>query len=328
VDYTRYAQLNEYLPNSVQQFLKTRTPVTVHNVVARPTAAKVDLYLSPVRYDKRIDPAALHTQIVAALVTVFEQSSGFVVRLSDLFRAVEDLPGVLSFNIDRILLSRMSRVYPTGTITFASNPADATTVTVDDGIELRVFEFDNNDSTTGSNVRVAIAGTASETLNNLINAINGNTNIVASRDPTPGTVVSNLEHQYGGTRFNIPITTTATGVVIPTGMVGGTDTESERNEDYRRDMFPTADQWPEGADPRPVLPLTHPDYATDNGPGDGVAPYRPLQDVTIPDAVRSRNYFDSTYLFNNEIYYDSTEDENGSIQALNLRSVHFEMTGV
>jgi hypothetical protein len=326
VDYSRWAQLSYTLVNDIQRYLRDRTIATIHTVVIRQTVAVVDLYFGPVRYDPRLDPVEIHRLIVSAVVGVFQASGGFTVRISDIFRAVEDVPGVMSFTIERIVFQHLTRGFATGTIAFNSNlnPTDAETIRIDDGQQVNVFEFDNNGSVTGGNVLVPIGATATDTLTNLLNLINAHTLILAVRDTAATVLTLSLRQQQAGSVYNLPITETAANITV-TGMLGGIDSLAEVTQDFRADQNPVVDPWPPGPNPLPPLHPEHPDYATDNGPGNGVLPYGPLQDVVIRDAVTRRHYYDDTYLYNDEIYYDSVEVEGDAIQSLNLRGLNFEM---
>lgn len=327
VDYDRYAQLDVAFATSIQQFLRARTIMTVHNVIVRPTVAEVDVYLSDVRYDTRFAATAVHAAICNAVIALFQTSSGFEIRLSDLFDAIDSVDGVKSFYIERVLLSQNSKAFAAGTVTFTgnSNPLDTETITIDDGFTPVIFEFDNNSSITSGRVLVPIGGTAAITMTNLVNLINAHTRIQAGVDSLSAVAKANLTHSVPGSAYNLAIAETGANIAV-TGMAGGDDTIALRHTDYRRDVNPGVDGWPAGANPLPVLPLAHPDYATKNGPGDGSVPYKPLQDVIIEEAYRRQNYYDDTFIYNNEIYYDSSDTLATAIQVLNLRSLHFELT--
>lgn len=326
VDYDRYAVLDIAFASAIQQFLRARTVLTVHNVIQRPDLAEVDVYLSDVRYDRRFAPTTVHRAIAEAVVALFRSSSGFEIRLSDLFEAIDSVDGVRSFYIERVLVSQKSKGFATGTITFSgnNNPSDGETLTIDDGTSVTIFEFDSNTLITPGRILVPIGGSAAATMVNLVNLVNAHTKIFAGVNGLSAIAAANLTHTQPGSLYNLPITETGVNIAV-TGMTGGDDTVIIRHKDFRRDVNPGVDNWPAGVNPLPPLPVTHPDYATKNGPGDGIVPYLPLQDVIIEEAYRRQNFYDDTYLYNNEIYYDSSSDLATAIQVLNLRSLHFEL---
>jgi len=104
LSYDRYTQVPANRVYAVQQYLRPRTTATVHNLVVRPTVSQVDLYLGRVAYNKTLFAAAdVHEDIVEALVTLFEESTGFAIRIADIYDTLLSVPGVLHFTIERIV---------------------------------------------------------------------------------------------------------------------------------------------------------------------------------------------------------------------------------
>lgn len=102
--YSRYVQVPTTRINAIQEYLIPRTTATVHNVVVRPTASDVDLYLGRVSYDKNLFSALnVHQDIVDAVVALFQNSSGFTIRVADIYESILDVPGVQHFTIERIV---------------------------------------------------------------------------------------------------------------------------------------------------------------------------------------------------------------------------------
>jgi hypothetical protein len=58
-----------------------------------------------------------------------------------------------------------------GSVTINTNPSDAETLTLSDGLNSAIFEYDNNASTTAGRIRVTIGGSATLTMTALKNAI-------------------------------------------------------------------------------------------------------------------------------------------------------------
>lgn len=118
VNYDRYAQVPSNRVFAVQQYLAPRTVASVHNVVVRPTIANVDLFLGRVAYDSsRFDAQTVHTGIVRAVVELFENSSGFIIRIADIYDQVLAVPGVRYFTVERILFERIDPDNAPSTIT-------------------------------------------------------------------------------------------------------------------------------------------------------------------------------------------------------------------
>ena len=102
VNYQRYVQVPTSRVFTVQQFLRTRTMATVHNVVIRPDMAQVDLDLGQVKFDTLNKNEDVHEAIVAAIVELYETSSGFLIRMSDIYNVVNNVPGVIGFTIFQV----------------------------------------------------------------------------------------------------------------------------------------------------------------------------------------------------------------------------------
>lgn len=117
VAYQRYVQAPSSRAHEVQQYLRPRTIVTVHNVVIRPTLAQVDLDLGQIKYDTTNTAKDVHRGVVEALVTLFEESSGFLIRVSDIYSRVLKVPGVLGFTIKRAVFEHIDFTDPSlGTV--------------------------------------------------------------------------------------------------------------------------------------------------------------------------------------------------------------------
>lgn len=243
-EYDRYSQMPEGRIGEVQLYLTPRTPTNIHTVIERPDVAFADVYLGDLRYDQRYTKEAIHAAITAAVVKVFEDSTGFTVRVAELYNAVRDTAGVLYFYLERIVFSHLILQAATGTIVFDGGvvPTDGETITIDDGTTEKVFEFDDDDTVSGSNVPVPILGTAALTIENLRIAINSNLGIVAIRDEDSSDPKLDLENNTPGANGNRIITETGSDVTA-TGMAGGLDIPETEIIDHRRDQDPTEDRW-------------------------------------------------------------------------------------
>ena len=130
VQYTRFSQMPLERVNEIQDFLRARTLQGVHNTIKRPTVAQIDVYLGQVTIDARFDKDAVHADITQAVVDVFEAATGFAIRISAIYDAVRDVPGVRFFHIDRIMFDHLASEKATGTINFdgGAQPTDGETV--------------------------------------------------------------------------------------------------------------------------------------------------------------------------------------------------------
>jgi hypothetical protein len=433
--YNRYATMPAGRIREVQEYISPRTMTSALTSIERPDMAFVDVYLGSVRYDSRYTEAEVHANITAAVIAVFEGSTGFTIRIAELYNAVRDAVGVSYFYIDRVVFEHLIIASATGTVTFSGdvNPANGDTVTIDDGNGAKTFEFDDGGGVIPGNIAVPLLGTAADTLDNLRIAINSYLNVVAVIDTTAVDPTLDLLNNTPGVDGNKAIFKTG-AVLAVTGMTGGLDTAEAEIIDYRRDQDPSDDHWPvgpydpsspasgtivfdgdtnpadgetiaigdgvnaetfefddgggvtpgniavliggdadttlatlktaieanlnitatvNGAATDPTLDLVN---NTDGSVGNvdttttgasitvagmsgggtggdffrdgGVAPYEPIQDIDIPSVGGTRRYYDETYLYNNEIYYDSGIPSSSLVQAINLRRLMLSLTPI
>lgn len=117
VKYNRYVQVPGSRVNAVQGYLAPRTMVTTHNIIVRPTVAQVDLDLGIISYDRINNKTLVHERIVQAVVDLFEESSGFAIRLSDIYSRVLTVPGVRHFSVKSITFEHIDPENPPTVIT-------------------------------------------------------------------------------------------------------------------------------------------------------------------------------------------------------------------
>ena len=72
-------------------------------------------------------------------------------------------------------------------ITLTGQPADGDTISLSDGINTYVFEFDNNSAVTGGNILVTIGSNSLNTMVNLVAAINANLPLYGNNPPASNT---------------------------------------------------------------------------------------------------------------------------------------------
>lgn len=105
--YQRYVQAPSSRSHEVQTYLRPRTISCVHNVVIRPTIAQIDLDLDQVRYDTSNTAKDVHSGIVQAIIDLFEESNGFLIRVSDLYSRVLKVPGVIGFTVKSVVFEHI-----------------------------------------------------------------------------------------------------------------------------------------------------------------------------------------------------------------------------
>jgi hypothetical protein len=309
--YRRYAQLAPERVATVAASLRGKTMVSVHSRVLRPTVASADIYLDRVVYDPRYDTRELHAAITRAVVSLFETSSGFLIEASEIYNAVRDVPGIRRFTLDRLVFDYKRSGNATGSVTFSGNPANADTLSIDDGVFPRVYEFRTSGTPSGGRVPVVVGANAEATATNLVNAINQTSAVRAYRHPTlPGPTVS-LVHTREGESYNIPIAKVSSAFTVA-GFAGGTYERTSIREDRRNDQNPVPDPWPVGT------------YTVGSSEGagwasGGVPPYLPMTDVAVKAVKSARAYYDETYVFNDEIRYDAGVELTTDIETINLR---------
>ena len=324
-EYTRFAQMPFTRVATVQAFLRTRTMVTVQNTILRPDTAFVDLYLGDVRYDAGFDAEAVHQNITNAVVAVFSKppATGFAIRISDVYNAIDTAVGVESLFIDRVVFEHLVLQEATGTIELTSQPLDADQILINDGFSNLIFEFDDDLAFTSGAIGVTIGATSRDTLLNLIAKINANTAIIAIEDVAAVNPTADLIHRSGGTQFNQTTTILPAGAsarITVTGMSGGTDDPITRRDDHRRNQNPIPDPYPPGA----YVP-GEPFVGSIAWADGGLPPYLEIQDLIIESARNQLRFYDETFLYNNEIFYDAGTTVLTAVQAIVLRRLVFEL---
>jgi len=267
-DYVRYLQMPTQLENEVAEYLRTRTLLTVQNSIEDAHVGNIDLYFSDIKYDRRYTAESVRTAVTEALVAVFENGDGYIVRLSDIYEALENVPSVQHFYIDRLVFEGYKSPHATGSVTFvsAANPVQGDYITIDDGATVGVFEFVNayGNSAQANALEVLISANAAETLRNFVAVVN--VNLVIDAQENEDAPVTDpemlLEHTLSGSKCNVPITLNAATPANYTivGMVNGADSPVLTIEDYRRIQAPFTDRWP-AADPDDWGDLRRADWA-------------------------------------------------------------------
>lgn len=316
--YTRYAQMQQDRVNDVQAFIRPRTLVTVHNVILRPLMLWVDLYFGRVTYDKRFEKKVVHQAITDAVIAVFQSASGFAIRLSELYNAVRDATGVQYFTLDRIATGNQAYSAELQAVTAASPTVSGTLLE-------RIVS--------PKSVTITVEQTATTSI---ILKDNG----FGQFTTTNATILSSSINYVTGVW-----TVTFDTSLIPNQRVLAS--YSDIKNDYRHDQIVELDSIDNGdANPPPGVtissPITTPPFK-DGQPlfvndiawtisqiyatGDELT-YAKLIDIVINSVASSANFYDETYQYNNEIYYDSVLDLQTAVRCINLRKLHFNLVAV
>jgi len=108
VPYLEYTQPQSDLIGTLQDFLTPRTLASVQNLIQTPGTTWIDIYMPTVIYSSGFNKQTVHQDITAAIIAVFQASTGFVIHIADLYNAVRTVLGVKYFTIDRIALGTLS----------------------------------------------------------------------------------------------------------------------------------------------------------------------------------------------------------------------------
>ncbi len=327
--YNRFAVMESARVNDIQAFFKPRTLLTVATVVTRREVAWADIYLSAVKYQAGFDIDEVHSAITQAVLDLFENSGGFIIAIADVYNAIDSVDGVVRFNIERIVFERSVPTPATGSIYIKQVDAIGSSLVVSDGVTAHTFEINKGtplvvpaafaiDPGTPDNITVLA--------NELKDKIETNLSLDVSIEfDAGGEMFLFLQNQDNGLIGNVAIAGQngwSAGINTITGMSGGLDDAAVILTDYRADQIPDPDAWPVGPDYNAGEPFVNGGPAWDD---DGFLPYTELQDLVFPNIVASRNFYNDVFLYNNEIFYDSTGGTVTPPQVINLRRLVFEL---
>ncbi len=309
--YRRFKQLPHNRVADVIAFLKPRSLMTVHNTIYRPPMLWIDLYLGDVTYDKRYNRTVIHAAIVNAIVSLFQDGDGFVLRLSDLYDKVREVNGVKNFIVQRIA---------TGNQAYSTELQGYTTTSQEIGGTLL------EGIVTPGTVEISIEQTDTLT-------------IKLKDDGEGGFVVSGgtysveegaIDYQTG------EWSATVSDPLIPNQRIlaSYSDVKGDFRQDHSVELDDpeNPDLWPPSgvslivptsppySDGRPLSPALPHDFVS----GDSLT-YDKLGDIIVKATPSANNIYDETFEFNNEIYYDSVEDLQTNLRVINLRRLVFDL---
>ena len=327
VTYSRYAQMPFARINTIRDFVDERTVATVNNVILRPNVAWLDLYLGDVVYDPAASKEDLHKRITQAAVDYFENASGFAFRVADFYNTIDAVSGVRHFYIDRMV----AEITQTGTLKFTAQPSSGDTVSIipEQGAASTSFEFSNGGGVS-SDVEVVIQGSLRATILEFVSKVNDNLNVYAKPMYSTSTPpeIARIDYAERGPNLATQISVSGSAIEKVDPNIG--DVAKFLN-DHRRDQFPLDDRYPPGSPENEPLNYDPPSSLS-AGAGQnsgwqqvGVKPYRIVRDIVGASQPAVRRFYDNTFLYNNEIFYDSVANFNEEVEAINLRRLVFNL---
>jgi hypothetical protein len=278
----------------------------------------VDLYLGTVRYDKRYAATDIRQSLLNASIRAFVGGSGTSLYVADLYEELQKERGVKYFGIERLDIG-------------FSAPAEAQGITA--GSATLTGTLGRPWLVAGQYAAV-VPGTV------VITVETGGAPLVLQDDGeghldyVSGSITGSGTINYWTGEW------TATFASIPPSNQAYYAAYDSVGDDRRRQQvvqFNETDAWPPPGTAA-VYPRSIPPFF-DGRPINSVDPYAlatgdelrhaPISDI-VQDVIRTVGArYDNTYLYNNEIYYDSVETESASpFYAINLRRVVFDLEGV
>lgn len=398
--YTRYTQIEDSLVRDVVEYVTPRSIVTVSTSVVQPEMLWVDLYLGDVRYDKAADANVVRKSISEAVINEFQTGDGFNIKISDLYNAIDSVPGVNNLLIERVVLGTQDTSAEIQGSTSGSASISGTllkTVVVPGSVEIsigvtgaQIVLRDNKSG--GFSVTIGTVAIVSSSINYNTGAwtVTFTANLPASqtiyasyRDVytdyrrDQNVILGGSNDLFGSDKYPPPNINVADPVATPPYLDGKPLQASRDNPTIR-----TASSYTSSYDSGTGLQTVTVNYATAHGYNAGdtvnvsISPanfsgpqkvltasslswtfavsvgslttlsgtmqtvlkyvasnyavndlltYRKLQDIRNPTASSSFNFYDNTYLYNNEIYYDSVIAPQINTRAINLRRLIFNL---
>lgn len=321
--YTRYASLQVNQIQTIQAFLAQRTFVALHNIILIPAMMWIDLYLGDVTFNAQFTKQSVQQGILNAVIGVFQSGTGFAIRLADLYNAIRSVQGVVYFDVERIA---------TGTQSTSDEKVGQTTTTA------TVSGVLQNTVVTPGTVKITVE---QATGNQIVLVDNGSGNFVVSSSPSGIAIVSSSVDYITGD-FTVTFSSNLIGGQLVLASYANVTRDYRRAQNVNFNSGMNADVWPPPG-VATAVPVITPPYK-DGVPLSAtriiggvitpvVAPYQTgdlltydkVQDILILATGVNDHFFDNTYQFNNEIYYDSVAGLVTEIRALNLRNLVFNL---
>lgn len=398
--YLRYSQLPDAVIPTIVAYLRPRTLATVHNFMLRPQMLWVDVYLGEVIFDARTSAETVRDNITRAVLDLFQSSSGFAIRISELYNSIRDVVGVKYFQIQRVALGEQTiseelqgstALSPTvsGTLQNPTITPKSVIITVEQTANTAIKLQDNGAGqfTVLSGVATVVSSsidynTGAWTVtfatalipNQRVLAVYADVNEDRRRQqivtydstqnfdawPSPGTpttypvtppyydghpkstlrvgeapfVVLSASHS-----FTDPTVTLTLDFIAPhnllvgevVGVVGLSPAVYVGRFPVASVVSPTTITIDIDASVDPGAPTFTVATVTRFGvlppyiSGD-IMEYPPITDVVVNAAASTAHFYDETYLYNNDIYYDSVDNLTTDVRAINLRRLSFDLT--
>lgn len=323
-NYDRYAQMTYDSAQYVIDFMKPRTVVGLNAMVIRPPMLWVDFYLGTVRYDKRFAESDIRQSLIDAMIRAFEGGIGTSLYIADIYEELQKERGVRYFNVERMAIgfsiSAEAQGITTGTATVGGTLARQ-------GMEALQYSV----VVPGKVVITIETGSGGAPL-----VLTDNSYGVLTLVSGAATLVSGSINYWTG------VWTATFSAPLPSNQVYYAAYDSVADDRRREQVvkFDDADDpdlWPPPGTiatvPRAIPPFFDGRPTNISDPyvitsGDELR-YPPVADLVqdVLSTVGAR--YDDTYLYNNEIYYDSVDTETAApFYAINLRRLVFNLEGI
>ncbi|OPZ66160.1 MAG: hypothetical protein BWY85_00096 [Firmicutes bacterium ADurb.Bin506] len=314
--YRRYAIAAPSIGAAVQQYVKQKSLVTAHHVVQRPSCLWVDLYFRDLIFDPRADAQAVRDGVTQAIVTLFQNSSGFAIRISEIYAAIYAVPGVLYFTLQRAATGTRAQ----------NSPAEAIGLTAS-GTTFGGFLLSAGSSAGGAIVKPgSLRLSITQGVDRLILADNGlgGWSLVAGASNLLAATGNTVDYVTGQIALTFQSSLSAGETVYAT--YDNVLADYRQNAKVVKDSLEDGDYWPSPASPQ-IAPVSTVSRLYDGRPitaaGAASIEYESLKDIVIESALVDLRFYDDTYLYDNSFYYDSELRLNKEMFAINLRTLDF-----
>jgi hypothetical protein len=327
--YSRYVRATSSTVYNVAKAMRNRNQITVRPAITVNGMRWVDLYLETIKYDSTYPKNQIRTAITSAIVDVFQNADGLSVYTSDIYNAVNSVDGVSYFKLSRLAYGdynatsadseNIGATSTSATISGAvANPTvvpGTLTITVNQPSgNTTVLQDTNGDGILYVTSGPMVLTTPSYGAVNYIDYNSGIWNITF----TASSLVAN---QIVSATYRDVITDLRATQVVKFGVTN--------DNVYAGDAYPPPtvnsipgypSSMPPFKDGRPLYPAVPTNSSLSIG---SLLTYGVLQDIITPLASR-QNYYDDSYLYNGEIFYDS-QLVSQAPRAINLRRLVFDL---
>lgn len=318
--YRRYAIASPAVAADIRSYVQDKSLVATHNVVQRPGILWVDLYFQDLYYDPRSDAQAVRDGVTQAVTTLFQNASGFAIRLSELYAAIYAVSGVSYFTLQRIALGTRSQ-------TTTPDDLGSTTASTTFSSSLPyVGSVANGAVLKPGSLRISIVQGA-DRLIIADNSLGGLVLLAGSSNTLAGSGNS-IDYITGVLQLAFNSVLSAGNPVLAT--YDNVTADYRQNPQLTKDSLDDGDAWPS---PSASAAQTTPadtsvkryDGKPLTAPGAVNIQYDSLKDILIEPALADYRFYDDSYPYDNSFYYNSEIRFNQDIRAIDLRVLDFRV---